>query len=191
MKVELAYGKGSLTVELPDERTTVIEPTYVPGLPDEEGALRNAMRNPVGVGPLRRMVNPRQTVAISVCDITRPMPSATVLPVLLDELAHVPKEQIAILVASGTHRANTAEELDTMLGREVTRRYRVVNHDAFDSAGLKYAGETPQGIPVWLNQAIGSRATSGLPRASLSRTFSPASVVAPRWWPRGLRASTR
>ena len=152
MLVELAYGQGVLTVELPDERTTVIEPTHVPGLPDEEGALRNAMRNPVGAGPLRRMVGPRQTVAISVCDITRPMPSATVLPVLLDELAHVPNEQIVILVATGTHRANSAEELEAMLGRDVMRGYQVVNHDAFDSAQLKYAGETPKGIPVWLNR---------------------------------------
>ena len=152
MRIELAYGRSGLVVELPDDRTTVIEPTFVPGLPDPEGALRMALRNPIGTPPLRRMVDGGQTVAISVCDVTRPMPSATVLPVLLAELQQVPDEQIVILVATGTHRGDTAEELDEMLGREVTRRFEVVSHSAFDDSGLARVGDTPDGIPIWLNR---------------------------------------
>ena len=38
MLVNLAYGRTGLEVELPDDLTTVIEPTYVPGLPDQEGS---------------------------------------------------------------------------------------------------------------------------------------------------------
>ena len=72
----------------------------------------------VGARPLRQMVTPGQTVAISVCDITRPMPSATVLPVVLRELRHVPNDQIVVLVATGTHRANTPSELAEMLGMD-------------------------------------------------------------------------
>ena len=150
--VDMAYGKTGLQIELPDNRTTVIEPTYIPTLPDERGALINAMRNPIGRPPLRRMIRPGQTVAISVCDITRPMPSATVLPVLLDELAHVPKEQITILVATGTHRANTHEELDGMFGSNIVHDYRIVNHDAFNEKSFTYAGDTSEGIPIWLNR---------------------------------------
>ena len=152
MLVELAYGKTGLSVELPDDRTTVIEPTFVPGLPDEVGALRNAFRNPIGARPLRQSVRPDQTVAISVCDITRPMPSATVLPVLLAELAHVATDQITILIATGTHRVNTLEELRAMLGSEVAEGYRVVNHDAFDQDSIRHVGDTPDGIPIWLNR---------------------------------------
>ena len=152
MQVELAYGKTGLTVEVPDERTTVIEPTYLPPLPDERGAILNALRNPVGATPLRRMVRPQQTVAISVCDITRPMPSSTVLPVLLGELAHVPSDQIVVLVATGTHRANSPDELEAMLGSDVVRNYRVINHDAFDQNAVRQAGSTPEGIPIWLNR---------------------------------------
>ena len=152
MEVELAYGKSGLTVEVPDERTTVIEPTYLPPLPDERGAILNALRNPVGATPLRRMVRPQQTVAISVCDVTRPMPSSTVLPVLLSELAHVPSDQILVLVATGTHRANSPEELKAMLGSEVVRNYRVINHNAFDQNAVRQAGITPEGIPIWLNR---------------------------------------
>ena len=66
------------------------------------------------------------------------MPSRTVLPVLLRELAHVPNDQVTIMIATGTHRPNTPEELDEMLGPDIASSYRVVNHSAFDSEMLEY-----------------------------------------------------
>ena len=105
----------------------------------------------MGTLPLRELARPGQTVAISVCDITRPMPSSRVLPVLLAELDHVPRDQISILVATGTHRSNTVEELEGMLGAEVVRNYRIVNHQSFRPETLSYRGALPSGIPVWLN----------------------------------------
>jgi lactate racemase len=152
MHVDLAYGKGSLTIEVPDDRTTVIEPTHLPGLPDVQAALVSALRNPIGTPPLRRLVRRGQTVAISVCDITRPMPSATLLPVLLGELSHVPNDQIVILVATGTHRANTKSELEEMLGADIVRNYEIVNHDAFDRGSLALLGETSYKVPVQINR---------------------------------------
>ena len=153
MKVKLAYGKTGLVVELPDEKTTVVQPSYLPGLPDPIGAIRTAIRDPVGgTEPLRKLAKPGNTVAISVCDITRPMPSATVLPVLLRDLTHLPDQNIVILVATGTHRANTDAELRQMLGDEIVDRYTVLNHSAFDDSTLKYAGETQDGIPIFLNR---------------------------------------
>ena len=152
MRVDLAYGKTGLTVELPDDRTTVIEPTFLPTLADPRGALIAALRNPIDRPPLRRLVKKDQTVAIAVCDITRPMPSSTVLPVVLGELAHVPRDQVTVLVATGTHRGNSTEELEEMLGRDVVRDYRIVNHDAFDRASLDDVGVTSAEVPVVLNR---------------------------------------
>ena len=152
MKVRLAYGRDGLEVELPEERTTLIEPTYVPGLPDAEGAILTALRNPIGTPPLRQVVKPSQSVAISVCDITRPMPSETLLPILLGELRHVPPENITILIATGTHRVNTDAELAEMLGDDVAGKYRVVNHDGFDDSAHESIGSTQAGIEVRLNR---------------------------------------
>jgi nickel-dependent lactate racemase len=152
MHVDLAYGKGSLTIEVPNDRSTVIEPSHLPGLPDVRAALVSALRNPIGTPPLRRLVGSGQTVAISVCDITRPMPSSTLLPVLLAELSHVPNDQITILVATGTHRANTRAELEEMLGPEVVRDYEIINHDGFDESTLAPLGETSDGVPVHINR---------------------------------------
>ena len=147
----MAYGRTGLTVDLPADRTTVIEPAYSPGLPDQTGAVKAAVRNPIGTPTLREMVGPSDTVAISVCDITRPMPSSTVLPVILDELARIDPDNIVILIATGTHRANTRDELAGMLGG-VVDGYRVVSHSAFDPSGLCRLDDTSSGIPVWLNR---------------------------------------
>ena len=152
MLVTLAYGRTGLPVEFPDDRTTVIAPTYLEGLPDQLGVVREAIAHPLGTAPLPDLVSGGQTVAISVCDITRPMPSATVLPVVLDALAHVPTDQVTILIASGTHRATTHDELVEMLGANVVDRYRVVVHDAFDGTQLTCLGEVEDRIPVWLNR---------------------------------------
>ena len=152
MIVQLAYGRTGLPVEFPDDRTTVIEPAWLDGLPGQAGAVREALERPVGSAPLRDLVRRGQTVAISVCDVTRPMPSATVLPAVLEALSHTPADRIAILIASGTHRATTREELVEMLGADIVDGYRIVVHDAFDDAQLVSLGEVDGGIPVWLNR---------------------------------------
>ena len=190
MLVNLAYGRTGLAVEFPDDRTTVIEPTYLDGLPDQPGAVRDAIAHPRGTAPLHDLVGTGQTVAISVCDITRPMPSATVLPVVLDALAHVPTEQITILIASGTHRATTRGELVEMLGAEVVDHYHLVIHDAFDDTQLVSLGEVEGRVPVWLNRTwveADVRVTTGFVEPHFFAGFSGGpKMVAPGW-----RASRR
>ena len=74
-----------------------------------------------------------QTVAIAMCDGTRPQPRHLMIPAVLDELEGiVDPDDIVVLVATGTHRGNTPTELEAMLGPDVLERVRVVNHDARD-----------------------------------------------------------
>lgn len=152
MRVELAYGTSGLTIELPDDRTTVIEPDYPPPLPDSHSAILNALRSPIDSPPLRSLASVVQSVAISVCDVTRPVPTSIILPALLNELGHLPKDRITILVATGTHRTNSREELDRMLGPEVVRDYEVVCHNGFDADSLVPVGPNFGDMPVLLNR---------------------------------------
>lgn len=151
MKIDLAYGRGRLQIDCPDDQTTVLEPTYLDGLPNQSQAVQHALRNPVGTLPLRELVQRHQTVAISICDSTRPMPSHTVLPEILAELSHVPTSNIVVLVATGTHRPTTTEELREMLGTHLVNQVRVVNHDAFNQSGLRQLPDVEPNVPVWLN----------------------------------------
>jgi nickel-dependent lactate racemase len=111
-----------------------------------------ALRQPVSGRPLRQRVRPGQTVAIAVCDGTRPQPRRTVVPALLDELEGIVRlEDVVILVATGTHRANTESELVEMLGEDLVGTVRIVNHDARDAGTLAWAGRLGRDVPVWLN----------------------------------------
>jgi nickel-dependent lactate racemase len=60
-------------------------------------------------------------------------------------------DDIVLLVATGTHRGNTEEELRAMLGDEVLASVRVVNHDARDESSLTWMGRFGADVPVWLN----------------------------------------
>ncbi|MDQ3702708.1 MAG: nickel-dependent lactate racemase [Chloroflexota bacterium] len=153
MKVALAYGREGLTVELPDRNVTVVEPQYVPGLADEGAALRYALRHPIASAPLVDLLLPEDTVAISFCDITRPMPNDRVLPVLLAEIERVvARERIILVNGTGTHRGNTDAELRGMLGDGIVDGYRIVTHDARDPSTLTKVGTTRFGSDVWLNR---------------------------------------
>ena len=155
MKVTLAYGKDGLTVELPDKNVTVVEPQYVPGLPDERAALRDALRVPIGCAPLTDLLSRDDTVAISFCDITRPMPNNRVLPVLLEEIERVvSRDRVTLVNGTGTHRANTEAELRRMLGDAVVDGYRIVTNDARDDASLVTVGTTSSGNEIRLNRAF-------------------------------------
>ena len=152
MRIELAYGSEGLAVDLPDDRTTVVEPLHPPAAADARAAVLEALRHPVAGPPLREVVRGRRTVAISICDGTRPQPRRIVVPALLEELEGlVRSEDVVVLVATGTHRANSEEELREMLGDEVLAAVRVVNHDARDTASLTWLGRHGADVPVWLN----------------------------------------
>ena len=154
MRVKLAYGRTGLWVDLPDD-AVVIEPRFVPGLPDEQEVLREALRSPIGTAPLRELVRPDDTVAVVFSDLTRPMPNDRALPPLLEELAQagVPDERIVLINGLGTHRPQTEEELTGMLGAEVVRRYRILQHDAWDGANLVEVARNHLGRPVRVHRA--------------------------------------
>lgn len=150
MQVSLAYGRGRLLADVPDN-AVIIRPEELAGLPDERAALTAAMRAPIGSPPLRELASPSSRVAIVIADITRPSPSERLVPWIMQELADVPREQFVIINGTGSHRANTRAELIQMLGAEVVETTRIVNHSAFDDDTLTYLGTTSYGGPIWVN----------------------------------------
>jgi nickel-dependent lactate racemase len=176
VRIELAYGSDGLTVDLPDDRTTVVEPLHPQAAADERAEVLAALRRPVAGPPLREVVRGGRTVAISVCDGTRPQPRQIVVPALLEELQGVVRlEDVVVLVATGTHRGNTPDELRAMLGDEVLAAVRVVNHDARDDASLTWMGRHGAAVPVWLNSewaAADVRITTGFVEPHFFAGFS-------------------
>ncbi len=153
MQVELAYGESGLTVEVPDS-ATVVRSSIVPGLSDERAALREAMLAPVEGRSLAGLVRGGRRAVLVFPDVTRAMPTARVVPAVLAELERCGfgPDRITLLNGTGTHRANTPDELERMLGSAVVERYRVVNHDARDDEAQVNLGTTSDGAPALLDR---------------------------------------
>lgn len=149
MKIRLAYGKSGLEIDLPDHlKADVIASRYVKPVSDPHDAVRAALQNPIGGRALSRQVRPQDRVAIVINDITRPTPYEVILPALLEELSHVPSENIILFNATGTHRSNTEAELRTMLGNTLVDQYPIVQNCAEDPSLYQTVGSTKSGNEI-------------------------------------------
>jgi len=151
-RVKLQYGRIGIDVDIPSNHVTVIEPRFMPALPDEHAAFLKAVRAPHGTLPMRDLIGAREKVAVVIPDSTRALPRERLLPWLFAELNHVPPENVVIINGTGTHRANTRDELRAMAGGPILERYRIVNNTATDPSTLMLAGETSDGRPVHFNR---------------------------------------
>ncbi len=152
MKVQLAYGRGHLPIEFPDDRTTLITPTARQGLRDEKSAFLAALNSPIASQPLLQRIGADTRVCILFTDITRATPNERIIPWLLEHLSHIKRENITLLNQLGTHRPNTRAELEQLLTPEVVRDYRVLNHEPENDDALVQLGTTRDGTPALINK---------------------------------------
>jgi lactate racemase len=155
MRVDFAFGKTGLLVDLPTEfRYRVLAPRSAHPLAEPAAAVEAALDSPIGAAPLKQLARARQSAAISVCDITRPAPNRLVLPPVLDRLekAGIPRERITILIATGLHRPASETEIREICGDEIAERYRVANHDARRLDEHRHLGATKSGTPVYVDE---------------------------------------
>jgi nickel-dependent lactate racemase len=155
MRVDLAFGKNGLSLELPGQFDyRILEARGARPLADPARALEDALARPIGSLSLGELARGRRSAAISVCDITRPAPNRQTLPPILRTLAEagITAPNITILVATGLHRAATAEEIDLIVGPGIARQYIVLNHDARNLDEHRYLGATRKGTPAYIDR---------------------------------------
>ncbi len=156
MKIRLDYGKTGLLADLPDENlVAVLKLTPQPPLENPFASTAEALENPIGTGPLAELARGRRDACIVVCDVTRPVPNSILLPPTLAALERggLSRDRVTILLATGTHRPNHGDELDAILGPEIARSCRIVNHACTDAGSQKYLGISPNGVPVYLDKS--------------------------------------
>jgi nickel-dependent lactate racemase len=154
LKVTLDYGRTGLDVELPADRIVgPLEIRSVPPLNDPEGAVAEALKAPIAAAPLATVAHGKRDACILVCDITRPVPNATILRPVLKTLhaAGITRENVLLLVATGLHRPSTPAERIEMLGEEIAASYRVEDHHGTQLDEHTLLGTTPRGVPAWID----------------------------------------
>ncbi len=121
--------------------------------PGEEEIIQNALDHPVDSGRLEEIVRPGESVCIVTSDLTRPMPSHVVLPILLQALieAGISVDDITVVFATGIHRSQSRAEQVTLVGEDVARQVRCVDSDPLD---VVFVGHTGRGTPVHLTRVV-------------------------------------
>lgn len=155
MQVILAFDKSGLQIDLPQGfEYLVLEARWARPLEDPNAAISEALDAPIGSASLVDMARGKKSAAISVCDITRPVPNRLILPPLLSRLeaAGIPREQITILIATGLHRPASLGEIEEICGEWAASHYRVVNHDARALSEHAPLGSTSSGTPVYVDE---------------------------------------
>src|SRR4030067_1764982 len=149
-------GKKLIPIQIPD-RVPVewVESQKQEPISDVRRTVEEALHRPIGSPRLRDLVKPGQTVAIVVTDITRKLPEEILLPLLIKELlaGGIKRGNITAVVATGTHRPNTAEELKEKFGG-VVNEITFINHASRASTELLTLGQTTGGIPLVFNRTV-------------------------------------
>ena len=151
------YGQKKIPFEIPSQwkLLTFAKFDEYPSQKDVKKLTKIALKNPIHAKALKNILSPSDKVAIVVEDLTRASPKKLILEALLEELKpfNVPTENISVIIALGTHRGLTLEELESTFGRELLGRYVFSNHDCH-ATDLISVGRLSTGRKVRINRKV-------------------------------------
>ncbi|MBU2702580.1 nickel-dependent lactate racemase [Sporomusaceae bacterium BoRhaA] len=155
VKIVLPYGSDNMEVSVPEKNLIgIYSPQDIASVPDVKQEIMRALRHPIGTPSLAELVHGKEKIVILADDNTRLTPTKQIIPLLLDEMnaAGVKDEQITIIIALGTHRFMTQEEIVEKFGKAVAERVTIKNHDFKNPNALIDLGKTANGTSVWVNR---------------------------------------
>ena len=154
MKITLGYGKEKIDVSIPDKNLQGILVPETPQVAFSEGEiLQQSLCRPIGSPLLKEIVTPGEKVVIVTSDITRPVPTAKILPLVVEQLnqAGIADQDIAVVFGLGVHRQHTPQEHAILAGQKMYERL-----DCFDSTpeNTIHLGATSRGTPIDLSRRV-------------------------------------
>ena len=155
--ISIPYGEQTISISLPGKNLlSVISPKDFPEVPEPVQTLERAYRSPIGAPLLAQAVQRAQKVVILADDLTRATPVNLIIPLLLNELnaAGISDDQVAVIIALGTHRPMTEEEIHARFGAGVVKRVPVLNNPWQDPDQLVDIGMTENGTPVEVSRLV-------------------------------------
>ena len=149
--VDIPSSKKNYPLRIPDNgRVMVASTPEFHDLPDQKDLVREALDNPIGTSRIEEMVKPGNKICIISDDVTRPTPVYLVLEELLPRLlnAGIEKKDICFVMALGSHRRMTREEMAIKLGQNIVDEYTVFNSEFSDPELLVEVGTSQMGTPI-------------------------------------------
>lgn len=147
------YRERTIELDFPDRWDVHVAKTQTEETLDARAMARH-LASPIGTPLLRELARERHNAVIAIDDITRPTPTATLLPLVLRELekGRLPLERATVIVASGAHRPAVLTDLDRKLGHRLARSLEVHVHNPYE--GLIHLGRTHTGVPIDINSVF-------------------------------------
>jgi nickel-dependent lactate racemase len=129
-------------------------PKPIAPLADPKTVIADVLERPAGTRSLSELARAKSSACVLICDITRPVPNEVLLGQILPTLERsgISRQNIVLLIATGLHRPNVGVELVELVGAEIAARYRIENHDGRNLQEHSYLGQSPRGIPAWIDR---------------------------------------
>ena len=153
--IPIHFGDTIIELDIPEENICFnLKRNKFDAELSETEEIKKALNNPVGSKKLKEIVEKDSTVVIMVDDRTRKTPQKLLLPFVLDELneAGVNNNQIKLIIATGTHRDMTEDEILERFGQDIVKRVAIENHDCFNN--LIDKGVTRRGTKILVNKDV-------------------------------------
>jgi nickel-dependent lactate racemase len=148
-RVEVKFAKTKKSFFIEDKNfLKTLTPNAIKVELINEDEVSRALRNPIGSKTLRHIVKENEKIVIITSDITRPMPSKRVLPLVIEALKQggAKEKDIEIILALGSHRSHTLKEKEYIVGKEIfNSQIEIIDSDMNNCIRL---GKCNHGTPV-------------------------------------------
>ena len=154
--IELGYGSRHIEFEYDDARFEVLAPNQANAHSLSDAEINAALDAPIDCPSLAEQIVTGDTVLIVVSDATRATGSAQIVNLLVRRLIEngVSPSGIAIIFATGIHRAVRPDEKAQLLTSFIAQRIRTIDHHAYDASQMIQAGTMKSGEPIEINRAL-------------------------------------
>ena len=157
--LELKYGDSKVDIDLSKAKSVkVLNENPMDEITDLKSEfIKGVTTNMINSKPLREVISKGDKVTIVISDLTRfwqrqDLICEQLVDYLVEEIG-ISYDDIVIVVAIGTHRMQTEEELCQLASKKVYDKVKVVNHDC-DADDLVCVGKTKIGTEVYVNPLV-------------------------------------
>lgn len=151
----LNFGASIIELDIPEKNLAFnLKANEIICPEDELEEIRQSIHNPIGCKRLRNIVSKNDKVVILADDRTRLTPQKLIIPIVLEELyaAGIKNEQIKIIIAYGTHRSMTRDEIEEKFGLKLMSTLEIKGHECLNPDNLIDKGTTRRGTRILINK---------------------------------------
>ena len=148
-------GTGVMRFDLPEKwrLKKVLEPSSSSNALDQ-ASISNLIHKRLDSPAFNSKLEKSKNCVVMTDDVERPTPIHLLLSPLLSRLEnHFDRDNIKVVVATGSHQTSNKDSIVKKLGKDVCDGFSVHIHSARDDGNM-YLGETKQGTPVYIDGVV-------------------------------------